>query len=181
MSNESTGRHQNTGACTPEKVAELVAQGHGRNQIARLLEVPVYRVNKAAHAAGVKFDRSATKAATAARMADAQAERAELADKFRQVSQTILNVVLNSDPGDLAPDALRDLLWSAGSAAASDARYGKLILEHEMSRITEEHQSEAAEQFAELLNTVRAGFQTLEDTPLEDLEGAEDDDAAEPP
>lgn len=181
MSNESTGRQPKR--VTPAKVKELVEQGHGRNEIARRLKTNVYQVNKAAHAAGVTFDRSATKAATAARLADAQAERSELADQFRQVSQTILNVVLNSDPGDLTPDALRDLLWSAGSAAASDARYGKLLLDTELSRITEEHQSEAAEQFGAFLNTVREGFQTLEDTPIEELEDAEDDELPgdEPP
>lgn len=177
MPDRSTGSNQN--ACTPETVRRLSEQGHGRNEIARKLNVNVYQVHKAAREAGVTFDRSATKAATAARVADAQAERIELAEQFRQVGRTILTKVLDSNPGDLDPAALRDLLWSAGSAAASDARYGKLLLDYQTTHIAEDEQIEAAEKFATLLQGLREGFQTLEDTPIEEFE--DDDDAAEPP
>lgn len=63
----------------PEQVAQLAADGLGRNAISRRLGVSRRAVDEAARAAGVTWDRTATAAATAARMADV---RAELADTF---------------------------------------------------------------------------------------------------
>lgn len=168
-SSTSSGRHSKH-ACTPERVAELVQQGKGRNEISRILKANVYQVNKAAEAAGVKFDREATRAATAARVADAQAEREELAEKFRYVSHTILSKIINSDPGDLDPADLRDLLWSAGSAAATDARYGRLMMDERLRAAELDENSEAKEQFGKLLDSVREGFRTLDDEDEAELQ-----------
>lgn len=63
----------------PEQVAQLAADGLGRNAISRHLNVSRRAVDSAAQAAGIAWDRTATAAATAARMADV---RAELADTF---------------------------------------------------------------------------------------------------
>lgn len=63
----------------PATVAQLAADGHGRNSAARTLGVSRRAVDEAARAAGVTWDRTATAAATAARLADV---RAELADTF---------------------------------------------------------------------------------------------------
>lgn len=63
----------------PEQVAQLAADGLGRNAISRRLGVSRRAVDEAARAAGITWDRTATAAATAARLADV---RADLADTF---------------------------------------------------------------------------------------------------
>ena len=135
-----------------------------------MLDVNVYQVHKAACAAGVTFDRKATRAATAARVADAQAERVELADKFRYVSDTILSKIIQSAPEDLDPATLRDLIWAAGSAAATDVRYGRLMVEERLRAAELDENSEAQEQFGELLHTSREGFRTLDDEDEAELQ-----------
>lgn len=162
-------------ACTPEKVKELADAGHGRNAIAELLGVTTYRVDKAARAAGVKFDRTATRKAVEARQVDAHAEREELATQFREVARTILTRVLDSE--GMETNELRDLIWSAGAAASSDVRIGKLALDR--SRFATDER--AAEDFADILEAVRSGFEVLDDIDAEELQAriAAQDEAQE--
>lgn len=112
---------------SPADVRRLADEGLGRNAIARRLGATRHAVDTAAKAAGVTFDRAATRAAVAAWQADATLEREELAADFRRVTRVVLNRILNAS--DLDPGDLRDLLWSAGSSAASDARLGRLALD----------------------------------------------------
>lgn len=74
-----SGRAGPTRKVDPEQVAQLAAEGLGRNAVARTLGVSRRAVDEAARAAGVTWDRTATAQATAARLADV---RADLADTF---------------------------------------------------------------------------------------------------
>jgi len=62
------------------RVRELHKQGLSRNEIARLLEMSSSTVSNIARDAGLSFDRTKTEQATAAKVADAKARRAELAE-----------------------------------------------------------------------------------------------------
>lgn len=59
------------------RIAELHAAGKSRNEIAAELGRSTGVITKMAVQMGLRFDRAATKAATAARVADAKAKRAE--------------------------------------------------------------------------------------------------------
>ena len=61
-------------------VAELHAQGCGRNEIARRLGVGETTVSRAAVIAGVRFDATATEVATRSRTAQLAEQRADLAE-----------------------------------------------------------------------------------------------------
>ena len=70
-----------SGPITPEvreRILDLARQGVTRNQIARQLGVGAATVSKICREGGVTFDRTATKAATAAAVADARSRRARL-------------------------------------------------------------------------------------------------------
>lgn len=62
------------------RVAELHAQGKSRNAIARELKRAQSTVSDIAAGLGLTFDRARTKAATEAKILDAKARRAQLAD-----------------------------------------------------------------------------------------------------
>lgn len=128
MNHDSVNRSQN--ACSPETVKQLAESGLGRNQIAAQLQVTTYRVDKAAQAAGVTFDRSTTRKAVQARSVDAQAARAALSEQFQEVARLTLDRALETlTANDLDPVELRELVWVAGSAAASDVRLAKHALD----------------------------------------------------
>lgn len=57
---------------------ELHAQGMARNEIARVMNRSPVTVSRLAQRLGLKFDRVATEAATAAKVADARAKRVQL-------------------------------------------------------------------------------------------------------
>ena len=79
----------------PEVVADLHAQGKGRNEIARALHTTTYRVDKAAREAGVIFDGTMTEAAIKARREQANTERAALTARLRDVPHAGLHIALN--------------------------------------------------------------------------------------
>lgn len=62
-----------------QRVAELHTAGKGRNDIATEIGRSAGTVSKIAKALGLSFDREATRAATAAKVADAASRRAALA------------------------------------------------------------------------------------------------------
>lgn len=166
MNRESANSTPKT--CTPETVKELAESGLGRNQIAAQLQVTTYRVDKAAQAAGVTFDRAKVAQAVQARSVDAQAEREALASQFRQVARVTLTKVLDAEPGDLDAAQVRDLLWSAGSAAASDARYGKLALDVLQARNAQQT-TDARNDVVEAIQVSMAQIMSMGEDELEAL------------
>ena len=98
----------------PEQVAQLAADGLGRNAIARTLGASRRAVDEAAKAAGVTWDRSATAAATAARLADV---RAELTDSFATTADLATGRLIEALHADeLDPQVLRALGTVSGIA-----------------------------------------------------------------
>lgn len=99
----------------PEQVAQLAADGHGRNAVARTLGVSRRAVDEAARAAGITWDRSATAAATAARLADV---RAELTDSFTEAADLATGRLIEELHQDqLDAGTLRALATVAGISA----------------------------------------------------------------
>lgn len=96
----------------PEKVAQLAREGMGRNAVARHLDVSRRAVDEAARAAGVTWVRTATEAATRARVADV---RASLAADFADISDRAAERLLEAlDRDELDPHTLRALANVAG-------------------------------------------------------------------
>lgn len=73
-----------------EQLQLLHAAGKGRNDIARALQRSGSTISKAAEELGLTFDRSRIAAATAARLADAKASRAELQQMYLEEAQELL-------------------------------------------------------------------------------------------
>jgi IS30 family transposase len=65
-----------------QQIRDLHANGHGCNDIARQLGRDRSTISRAANDMGLSFDRTQTKAATEARVADTKAKRALLADQL---------------------------------------------------------------------------------------------------
>ncbi len=61
-----------------KRIAKLHGEGKTRNDIARALGRSASTITKACRALGLSFDRTATKAATEAKVADAKAKRADI-------------------------------------------------------------------------------------------------------
>lgn len=82
-------------ARTPEKldaaVANLHAQGKGRNATARELNVSTRQVDHAARRLGITFDAENVRAAIAVNVASAGEQRRQLAGRFRSVAEVALN------------------------------------------------------------------------------------------
>lgn len=98
----------------PARVKELAEQGYGRNACARELGVSRRQIDTWAREAGVDWTRTATEAATKARMAD---RRAELVDDFSEISDRAAERLLDAlDADDLDPHILRALVSVAGTA-----------------------------------------------------------------
>lgn len=96
-----------------EAIANAIRAGQGRNEIARDHNVSVGSVTNIAREIGRPFDRSATKAATDARIADAAAGRTSLANKSLDVAARLLERL-----GELAEEAsdVRDVAIAYGIA-----------------------------------------------------------------
>lgn len=96
----------------PEEVARLAADGLGRNAVARHLGVSRRAVDDAAQAAGITWVRTATEAATRARVADV---RASLADDFSQIADGAAERLLDAlDRDEIDPHVIRALANVAG-------------------------------------------------------------------
>ena len=100
------------------QVAELHAQGHGRNEIARRLGVGETTVSRAAVIAGVRFDTTATQAATKSRsvqLAEQRADLAELSAELATKAGRRLRIELDAEVLD--PTAVRALGTAFGITA----------------------------------------------------------------
>lgn len=86
---------QSEPARAPEKldaaVADLHAQGKGRNATARELNVSTRQVDHAARRLGITFDAEHVRAAVAVNVASAGEQRRVLAGRFRSVAEVALN------------------------------------------------------------------------------------------
>lgn len=141
----------------PEDVKQLHASGEGRNSIARALGVSYRQVDRVARELGLTWNADATREASAARRTAAELDRAELAQKFRALAlDSVDRALAEDDPSDR-----RRLAMTAESATRSDLSLLAANREGEEG-------SESAEQFAELLDSIRSGFDTIMDTPVED-------------
>lgn len=108
-----TGRAGPTRA-TPDMVAQLAAEGHGRNSCARELGLSRRQVDRLAREAGITWERAATEAATRARMID---RRAELLEDFSQIADGAAERLLDAlDQDELDPRVLQALAQVAGSS-----------------------------------------------------------------
>jgi len=100
------------------QVAELHAQGHGRNEIARRLAVGETTVSRAAVIAGVRFDATATEVATRSRTAQRAEQRADLAELSAELATKAgrrLRIELDAEVLD--PTAVRALGTAFGITA----------------------------------------------------------------
>ena len=107
---------------TPARVRELAGQGYGRNACARELGVSRRQIDKLAREAGIDWSRTATEAATRARMAD---RRAELVDDFSEISDRAAERLLQAlDADEIDPNVIRALINAAGTATDKLAALG---------------------------------------------------------
>jgi len=99
-------------------VAELHAQGHGRNEIARRLGVGETTVSRAAVIAGVRFDATATQAATKSRSVQLAEQRADLAELSAELATKAgRRLRIELDATILDPTTVRALGTTFGIAA----------------------------------------------------------------
>lgn len=139
-------------ARTPEKldaaVADLHAQGKGRNATARELNVSTRQVDHAARRLGITFDAENVRAAVAVNVASAGEQRRKLAGRFRSVAEVALN---HAD--DHSDDAAELFGWlkAAGTAVDKD-----LAIQAQLDR-ADDHSSmqNAIDRFSEFGALVR--------------------------
>lgn len=131
-----------------------------RNRTATVLGVSTRQVDNVAAEIGLSWSAHATAEAVAARRQQAELERLDLADKWRELAlDSVDRALVEEDPGDRRRHAM-----TAEAATRSDlAIWGRGLAE-----VTEK--DTAAENFAELLIGLRRGFSLLEETPLEEID-----------
>ncbi|MGX1857357.1 hypothetical protein ACWIFB_07965 [Dietzia sp. NPDC055340] len=161
-----TGRAGPARKVDPEQVAQLAADGLGRNAISRRLGVSRRAVDEAARQAGITWDRSATAAATAARLADV---RAELTDSFTEAADLATGRLIEELHQDqLDAGTLRALATVAGISA------DKLIVLGDRLTATDDHGDSLLDRlatgFSEWAEHVANADQTstITDDPQED-------------
>lgn len=131
-----------------------------RNRTAQTLGVSTRQVDNVAAELGLSWSSASTAEAVAARKQQAELERMDLADSWRELAlDSVARALVEEDPGDRRRHAM-----SAEAATRSDlAIWGRGV-----EQTTEK--DAAGEDFAELLIGLRRGFTLLEDTPLEELD-----------
>lgn len=160
-----------------QQVLDLHAQGLPRNEIARQAGISAGSVTNICRDAGLSFDRSATKQATAARSVDLAAGRLRLAEKMLAASESMLDTIdepylvysfggrdndYNEHTLDSAPvEVKRNIITTAG------------ITFDKLTRIVEKSDT-GLEQAAGVLDQIAEGFAAAADryraevTPNED-------------
>jgi AcrR family transcriptional regulator len=134
-----------------EQIRELAAEGLGRNEVARRLDVSPRTVTRYAPAGA--FDRSATMAAVKARQADMAERRARLADALlsdaermrEQIWQTATVFNFGGKDNDYndhtfdeqPPDGKRTLMQAVSTAVAAHVR----LIDHDGDGTTEQAKS----------------------------------------
>lgn len=128
-----------------DRVAELHAEGCGRNKIARSLKVSTRQVDKAARARGLSFDSARTYAAARARRSSAAQDREDLSTEARALAAEVMDRAhaVVEDPLEL-----RRYVLVVVDLVNVDHRLGEMIppvLPHE-----DDPQAAADEELAEL-------------------------------
>lgn len=144
----------------PHEVRQCHAAGMSRNRTATVLGCSTRQVDRVARELGLSWSSHATAEAVAARKQQAELERLDLADKWRELAlDSVERALVEEDPGDRRRHAM-----TAEAATRSElAIWGRGLAE-----VTEK--DAAAENFVELLVGLRRGFSLLEETPLEEID-----------
>lgn len=82
--------HQMLGKDKWDRLRQLHAEGLGRNAIAREIGCNPSCISRTAHYLGLTFDRTSTQEATAARLADLEERRVDLAIQFHDIAEESL-------------------------------------------------------------------------------------------
>lgn len=144
----------------PAEVRQCHAAGMSRNKTAEVLGVSTRQVDNVARELGLSWSSHATAEAVAARRQQAELERLDLADRWRELAlDSVERALVEEDPGDRRRHAM------AGEAAT---RSDLAIWGRGLTEVTEK--DTAAENFVELLVGLRRGFTLLEETPLEEID-----------
>lgn len=144
----------------PNEVRQCHAAGMSRNRTATVLGVSTRQVDNVAAEIGLSWSSHATAEAVAARKQQSELERLDLADQWRELAlDSVGRALVEDDPGDRRRHAM-----TAEAATRSDlAIWGRGLTE-----VTEK--DAAAENFAELLVSLRRGWSLLEEAPLEEID-----------
>ncbi|WP_295851211.1 hypothetical protein [uncultured Microbacterium sp.] len=156
-------------AISPEQrqqVLDLHAQGLPRNDIARQTGISAGSVTNICRDAGLSFDRSATKQATAARTVDLAAGRIRLAEKMLAASESMLDKIdepyLVYNFGGADNSYREHLLESAPVEVKRNIITTAGITFDKLTRIVERSDT-GLEQAVGVLDTIARGFDAAAD------------------
>jgi hypothetical protein len=106
-----------------EELARLHSEGLGRNQIATRMGRSLRGVSVHAQRLGLTFDRTATEAATRAKVVDAKARRANIISGLYELAQDDLDYLRKTTPYDLVEvSAGKAVRYKAERLPAQDRR-----------------------------------------------------------
>lgn len=154
---------------TPEDVARCHAAGMSKNKTAETLGVSTRQVGYVADELGLSWSAESVAEAVEARQQQAEAQRLDLADSWRELAlDSVARALAEDDAGERRRHAL-----TGEAATRSDLAIWRAV-------DPEPEGSQAAQEFAALLLSVRQGFTTLDATPVEEFMDDEEE-VEEPP
>lgn len=130
-----------------------------RNRTAQTLGVSTRQVDNVAAEVGLSWSATATAEAVAARKEQAELERLDIADSWRKLARDSVDKALAEDDAG----ERRKFAMTAESATRSELSIWQGVE-------PESEGDEAKQAFAALLVSVRDGFKTMDDTPVEELD-----------
>lgn len=143
----------------PDEVRHCHEAGMSRNRTATALGVSTRQVDNVAAELGLSWSSASTAEAVAARKAQAEGQRVELAELWLKLAvDSVGRALAEDDPGDRRRHAM-----TAESATRSEINIWSSLAPN-----TEK--DTAAESFAELLIGLRKGFTLLDDLTVDDLD-----------
>lgn len=105
------------------EIRRLHAEGHGRNEIGRLIGRSQRTISEQAAKMGLLFDRSATAVATEAKVIDARARRAKILEGLYEVAEAELDYLRQNGHYDLVEvSAGKAVRFNADRLPAQDRR-----------------------------------------------------------
>lgn len=112
---------------TRARISEMHAEGIARNEIARRLGLAPSTVGAHAQALGLKWDRSATAAATAAKLTDLGARRAALVDRMMKLAEDTLDEIEGGELEQVAITQQGKVVRTTRKPDMTDRRNGVTI------------------------------------------------------